>query len=314
MYQSRLYGSLVNSDRPLFSGLEFDVKAASAPRYQLELLKFKGDATLCFKRKQRVASPLNFQNLDIETYFYSSHTRELMLYSNREFGPGVFGQPWCFEVKDVVSFYWLGGHSTIYYELGKEGSDALLTFWFTHIFLPAYFTLEDMYDFIHAGAVEIEAKPVLFIAPSTGGKSTLTDYFIKQGHGLISDDKVATYIEDGRFIGVPSHPHHRPYRRFEDLGYRVDNMFSRSKPIHAFYALERNEESSEVIITEIKGFKKFETLLPNYLYSFKYLRAQRLKYLADMVNNIPIYEVKRPWDMDKLVEVHNAIVEHSRQL
>lgn len=300
MHQSLLYGSLVNSDRALFLDLEPNIEAAGAPRYQLELLELKDNKV--------------FQGLDVETYFYSSHTRDLMLYSNREFGPGVSGQPWRFEVKDVVDFYWLSGDSTIYYQLGKEGSNELLAFWFTHIFLPAYFTLEDSYDFIHAGAVEIDDKPVLFIAPSTGGKSTLTDYFLQQGHCLISDDKVATYIKDGRFICVASHPHHRPYRRFEDLGYRVNKLFQQLKPIHAFYALERNDEGSEIIISEIKGFKKFETLLPNYLYSFKYLRAQRLKYLANMLNNIPLYSVKRPWDMQKLGEVHHAIVEHSRKI
>ncbi len=66
----------------------------------------------------------------------------------------------------------------------------------------------------------------MFIAPSMGGKSTLTDFFIQQGHGLISDDKVPTVIENGQFLAGGSHPYHRPHRRFEELGYHVDNFIS----------------------------------------------------------------------------------------
>ena len=48
-------------------------------------------------------------------------------------------------------------------------SQALLAFWFVHIFLPMYLTLERGWDFIHAAAVEVDNRPILFIAPSTGG-------------------------------------------------------------------------------------------------------------------------------------------------
>lgn len=299
MYHCTLYASHIESDRLLFPQSTTASGTETTPLYTLKLLEYQ--------HKNQ------YQNLEIGTTFYSSHGRDLMLYSDRKFAKRVKGQPWCFEVKNVVRFYWISGQTTIHYKLADKANSELLTFWFTHIFLAVYFTLEEMYDFLHAGAIEIDDKPILFIAPSTGGKSTMTDYFIKQGHGLISDDKVPTYIEDKQFIAVPSHPHHRPYRRFEDLGYRVDNMFNHPKPIHAFYSLVKND-NNEVTITEVNGYKKFATLLPNYLFSFSYLRTQRLQYLAEMVNNIPLYEIKRPWDMDRLSDVHDAIVQHSRQL
>ena len=73
-----------------------------------------------------------------------------------------------------------------------------------HIFLPLHLTLERGYDFIHAAAIEVDSSPVLFIAPSNGGKSTLADYFLKQGHALLSDDKVATFFYEGVFWAAPS--------------------------------------------------------------------------------------------------------------
>jgi hypothetical protein len=244
---------------------------------------------------------------------FFAHGRNVYVYSDREFNGSEAGQPWCYEVRDVVRFYWVGGEQTIYYELGEKGDTNLLGFWFIHLLLPFYFTLEDRYDFLHAGAVEVEGKPILFIAPSMGGKSTLTDYFIQQGHSLVSDDKVATFLQHDLFMAVGSHPYHRPYRKFEELGYCVKNFTEDFKPIHAFYVLEGAEGDAEITLDEIKGFAKFDTILPNYLYMFSYLRPRRLKYLSNMLNSIRMFRVQVPWDIQRLGEVHDAICEHSNQ-
>lgn len=245
---------------------------------------------------------------------YWAHGRKVYLYSNQIFEGSELGQPWCYEVQNIVKFYWVGGERTIYYELDEKGDTDLLSFWFIHLFLPLYMTLENMYDFLHAGAVEVEGKPIFFIAPSMGGKSTMTDYFIKQGHPLISDDKVPTFIQDGKFMAVGSHPYHRPYRKFEELGYRVEKFTTEFKPIHAFYALERVGGEEEIRIVEINGFAKFDALLPNYLYMFSWLRPERLAYLSKMLNSIKVFRVQVPWDMERLSEVHAAICEHTNHI
>lgn len=243
---------------------------------------------------------------------YWAHDRKVYLYSDREFDGSENGQPLCYEVKDVVTFYWTGGERTIYYELDEKGDSHLLSFWFIHLLFPLYMTFENMYDFLHAGGVEVEGKPVFFIAPSMGGKSTMTDFFIKQGHPLISDDKVPTFIKNNTFMAVGSHPYHRPYRKFEDLGYRVEDFTAEFKPIHAFYALKGTEGDSDILIREVKGFQRFDVLLPNYLYMFSHLKPNRLKYLAQMLNTVKVFRVTVPWDMERLGEVHDMICEHSK--
>ena len=243
---------------------------------------------------------------------YWAHGRKVYFYSDREFDGSEVGQPWCYEVQKIVTFYWVGGERTIYYELDEKGDANLLSFWFIHLLLPLYMTLENMYDFLHAGAVEVAGKPIFFIAPSMGGKSTMTDYFIKQGHPLISDDKVPTFIHDGKFMAVGSHPYHRPYRKFEELGYRVNDFTTNFKSIHAFYELEGVEGDAEITIEEINGFAKFDALLPNYLYMFSYLKPKRLRYLSKMLNDVKVFHVQVPWDMERLNEVHNVICEHSK--
>ena len=289
-----VYGTKIISD----IDFPLDLSQETETRYKIELSS---------NIPERLENPIT-----CGFYLYWAHDRNVHLYSDREFDGSDAGQPWCYEVEDVVKFYWTGGERTIYYEFGEKGNADLLSFWFIHLFLPLYMTLENMYDFFHAGAVEVDGKPIFFIAPSMGGKSTMTDYFIKQGHSLISDDKVPTFIQRGKFMAVGSHPYHRPYRKFEELGYRVEKFTDSFKPIHAFYELEGVEGDEEITIEEIKGFAKFDALLPNYLYMFSWLKPQRLKYLSEMLNSIRVFHVKMPWDMERLSEVHEVISKHSR--
>lgn len=261
-------------------------------------------------------SPLECDTSGLErTYpLASTHGRRLALHTDRELARSVAGQQWCMEVKDIVSFRWVSGESEINYVLHLQGTPALLAFWLVHIFLPLQLTLERGYDFIHAAAVEASGGPILFIAPSHGGKSTMGAYFLKRGHPMLSDDKVAMFVDQNRYFASPSHPHHRPYRQFEVLGDPVEPFATRSQPIHAFYVLERGEPDATVEISEVTGFRKFQKLLPNYLYGFGFLHEQRLRWLADLANQSLIYRVIRPWNLDRMGEVYDTICAHSQGL
>lgn len=291
-----VYGTKIKSD----IDFPLDLSHETEVRYEVEL-----SAKVPDKLKNSITCGFPF---------YWAHGRDVYLYTDRKFDGSDIGQPWCYEVKGVVRFYWIGGERTIYYEMDENGSVELLSFWFIHLLLPLYFTLEEMYDFLHAGAVEVDGKPIMFIAPSMGGKSTMTDYFIQQGHPLISDDKVATYIDGIKFNVVGSHPYHRPYRKFEELGYRVKYFTTGFKPIHFIYEIEGVESEEEIMIEEIKGFNKFDILLSNYLYLFSWLRPSRLEYLSNMLNEVRVFHVKVPWDINRLGEVYDKINQHSKNI
>jgi hypothetical protein len=257
----------------------------------------------------RSASPLSLSPEQLP--LYQTHGRVINLYSDRLMGPSQLGQPWQFVVADVLILSWVGGSADVQYQLLEHGTQELLVFWFAHIFMPIYLTLERSFDFIHAAAVELGNRPVMFIAPSTGGKSTLGDYFLKQGHPMLSDDKVATFLQTGRFWAAPSHPHHRPFRAVEVLGYPIENFASQPRPIHAFYVLEAGEPDDLVEITEVLGFRKFEELLPNYLFSFDFLQRKRMKWLAELADTSRVFRVKRPWNLERQHETYDAICHHS---
>jgi len=295
-----LYGLTVFSEIRLFDKPVKNTGVSPGLPLPVELRPLSGD----------VLQP----QLDDKNSLYSTHGRALWLCTDRPFGRSSQGQSWRLEVEGLVDFLWVGGESQVYYRFQGEPDKALLAFWFVHIFLPLFLTLERGYDFIHGSAVEISGQPILFLAPSMGGKSTLGAYFLQQGHAMLSDDKVATCLHHGRFYGVPSHPHHRPFREREVLGYPVGNFFTRAAPIQAIYLLERGQPDSNTTICEVEGFRKFERLLPHYLFSFRFLQQQRLHWLAQLADRSLVFEVTRPWKMDAMEQVYRAICDHSHTL
>ncbi len=259
----------------------------------------------------RSASNDKLKKLSYRLEFTNNQGRDIALYSDRKFDASGQDQLWAFEVKGVLSFYWQRGSLTLEYVEHENFTKALLEYWTLHSVLPIFFTIEKVYNFLHAGAVEVEGKPILFIAESFGGKSMITDYFMRQGHTMVSDDSVGTYEKDGVFYAVPSHPHHRPHRAMEDLGFFVENIAKEPKPIHAIYALEKSDANAEVEIVELQGIEKFKALGYSSMINLSLLKPKRFKYHSHLTQAIPIYRVSVPWDMDRLREVHDKIVAHS---
>ncbi len=254
----------------------------------------------------------NLENkLLYELTFFNNQGRDLSLYTDREFARTTKDQLWSFEVKDVVTFFWHSGTLTLEYIKHDNFTKKLLEYWCLHIVLPIFFTVEETYDFLHAGAVEVDSKPILFIAESFGGKSTMTDFFMKQGHTMISDDKVATYEKNEEIFSISSHPHHRPYRNMEDLGYIVENFALVPKPIYAIYELEKVDENDEVKIIELQGIEKFKSLRYASEMNLFFLKPKRFEFLMQMANMLSVYKVTVPWNLERLIDVHDQIIQHS---
>ena len=131
---------------------------------------------------------------------------------------------------------------------------------------------------------------------------------------MLADDKVAVFLREGRFYAAPSYPFHRPFRQLETLGYPVKNFASRSGPIRACYALHRGAPDAPVVVEEIGGVRKFELLMPNYLFDFPLLQEQRLRWLGGLAEESPVFRVSRPWDLERMPEVYEAVCRHGREL
>ena len=258
--------------------------------------------------------PNQKEEMPYKLTFHNNQARDLWLYTDREFARTVESQHWAFEVKGVMTFFWISDTLTLDYIPHENFTPKLLEYWCLHIVLPVFFTIKETYDFLHAAAVEVNGNPILFVAESFGGKSTMTDFFIQQGHTMISDDKVATYEDKGLFFSVPSHPHHRPYRKMEDLGFFIKSFANSPKPMHAVYKLEKAEANANITITELTGTQKFISLRYASDINLFFLKPKRFEFLMQMANKVPVYQVTVPWDMEKLITVHDQIVMHSNNI
>ncbi len=249
-----------------------------------------------------------------ELTFFNNQGRDLSLCTDREFARTKEGQLWAFEVKGVVTFFWHSGTLNLEYIKHDNFTEELLEYWSLHIVLPIFFTVEEIYDFLHAGSVEVDGKPILFIAESFGGKSTMTDFFMKQEHTMISDDKVVMCEKEKQIFAVSSHPHHRPYRMMEDLGFFVEDFALIPKPIHAIYELEKADKDAKLMIRELTGMEKFISLRYASEINLSFLKPKRFKFLMKIANMVPVYKVTVPWNLERLIEVHNQIIKHSKNI
>ncbi len=254
------------------------------------------------------------KELPYEMVFTPSQGRELKLFCSHDFQSLEKEKVWLFEVTNVVSIFWKSGSETLEYAKHKEFNESLLQYWALHIVLPVYFIIEGIYEFLHAGAVEIDDQPVLFIAKSFGGKSTMTDYFMKRGHTMVSDDKVATFVKGGVFYAASSHPHNRPYRNLEDLGLFVEDFSTSPKPLKHIYLLEKSNPSEHIDIYPLTGIEKIMALRSAKEMNLFFPESTQLSYLSYIAQQVLLYKVSVPWDKDRLPEVYDALVTHIKTL
>lgn len=267
---------------------------------------------VCFKnQKSFLVAEADENVLDTSfcLFLYNNQNREVCLTSDRCFDTIVRGQFICFKVKNVIAFCTYIGSRKILYSYKKEGTKSLRDYWLYHTFLPILLTLEDVYYVLHAGAVEIGGVPVLFVADSFGGKSTLTNFFIQKNHCMISDDKVATYEYEGKIFAVPSYPYQRPYRQMEDLGVYVENFAKKSKPIGIIFHLQKSQPNASIEFTPLQGIEKFKVL--RYATDIDLPVNQKSKFtqLSSIANKTKLYNITIPWDLNRLEEVYYAIVQ-----
>ncbi|MDP3465891.1 MAG: hypothetical protein Q8R86_08995 [Sulfuricurvum sp.] len=246
--------------------------------------------------------------------YQNNQEKNVTLATDRVFDKPEIGQKWFFQVEDTIEFMWETQSGKISYRFLAEATEDIFRFWLYHIVLPIYFSIGEVYKFLHAGAVEIEDKSVLFMAPSHGGKSTLTDYFIQRGHPLITDDKMATFEREGVYYAVPAHPYHRPFRTVEVLGHLCENPSTQIHPIHAIYILEKSAPDAQITIRTLKGIEKFSRLHEGGEMNFSFFTPQYVSYLAGLANRVNVFAITVPHDLERLKEVYTVITNHTLQL
>jgi hypothetical protein len=260
---------------------------------------------------QRVRISKFFSLLKYKTIFHTNQGRQTYLLQYIPFNKRK--RRYIFIVKGVISFYWEEETKKIYYKHKTGIEDTLIKYWLLHTFLPLYFVLENIYEILHVGAVEVAGKALLFAAPSFGGKSTLTHYFLKQGHALLSDDRLGLVKQNNSYIAIPSYPYARNYRALENLGEYVDNFAKRPLEVNCIYHLKQVGAGKSVSIRELKGIEKFSVIEMSKDIKLSSFLLEKFPILHDLVQNLTIYELQVPQDIDRLNEVYTVIVKQQIQ-
>lgn len=296
MFQYRFYGANLAIDTALAA-----IAVSAEPANPLD--------DKCVRLVAAVAMP-DAAELPFAVDSQDDAVRAVSLTADGPPGSESSGQRWRFGVAGVVVLTWTTGSDIIEYQIEASCPQPLFTFWVVHVFFPLYLALQRGAAFLHAVAVEIEEKAIIFAAPSFGGKSTLGEYFLRRGHAMLADDKVAIRQEGGRFMAQPAHAFHRPHRELETLGRPIPNRVSRSLPVAAVYVLERGAADSTPVVERLVGAAAFQALLPHHLYAFNFFKQTRFEWLGQFLDHTSVFRLQRPWDLNLQHLSYSAIVEN----
>jgi len=242
------------------------------------------------------------------------HGRITQLYTNIPFSSSrtLIERYWKINIEGLFSFVWGNDSENMIIEYENELDLEKLSFWLLHTIVPIYLMLKQSSLLLHASVVEVNEKVLLFVAPSFGGKSTLADFFIREGHSLLSDDKVRLEHMDENYFVYPSYPYRRPYREFEMLGKHTKYFSDRPLALGSIYFLNYVEPKDDCSIESIRGLHKFEILKNAYLYEPVSMSKIEMGYLMHLVKNSKVYQINMPKDLTRLSEVYDMILEHTR--
>ncbi len=216
---------------------------------------------------------------------------------------------WALEVRDRVKLGWEGDGNIVYYTYSCGVLELL--FWILHTFLPLSLDYSHKMSIFHASGVDINGKSVIFLAPTHGGKSTLANAFVERGYKLIGDDSIGIISKDKNIYSVSSYPFRRPYRRVRELGIFTDRYLSGFQETGSIFILKRVNKDSVIEIDNISAIEAFEHLAKSLFVTYRTIPRDRMLLLSNILNQIPVYALKIPWNINRVSEVIEAVKLHT---
>ncbi len=186
---------------------------------------------------------------------------------------------------------------------------------------------------LHASAVNVQGRTVLFLGKSGWGKSTLAALFHQAGNQLYSDDCVQLKQEQTEWLALPTYP---SLRLFEDS---IENNFPAnflsspvsdysdkqritlpSKPetkapaLHAMYFLSdpKNTYTQTEISTMRPGAVCIELIERSFRLdlSNRVQSQQLMKVAAALTQSVPAYRLCYPHDFDNNPHLLATLIQH----
>lgn len=190
--------------------------------------------------------------------------------------------------------------------------DVLIHYWILRHVIPMARFLWREAEVLHAGAVEIDSGTAAFLAPCGGGKSTLVRQLIDLGHKLIADDHLLLQgDESGSVIVFPSIPYYRDNRDYEYLGRETRLYDPAPSKLGALYLLNWVGADDDVGVFSLSPAQAAIELLRQAVYNLrnfgyrvpKQTATQKLAFLANVSQAVPVRRLEVPRSLNRLAEV-----------
>lgn len=190
---------------------------------------------------------------------------------------------------------------------------------------------------LHANAVEIDGQAYAFTGASGAGKSTLAAWFHDHGYNIIADDVCAiSFDQDQNPSVAPGLPRLRLWREALERSGRDAAGYERSYagddswdkydvplpqeaaipapvPLGGIYLLVKGDA---LAITRLQGIQATEAMFAN-TYRGAHVPAfgnvgKHWQSCVRLASHTPIFQLVRPWDLDRLASDIPKIVSHIR--
>jgi hypothetical protein len=178
---------------------------------------------------------------------------------------------------------------------------------------------------LHASAVIVGGRTLVFAGPPGAGKSTLAAEFARLGHAVLTDDVAALAEKDGDWYVQPAYPQLRLWpesvallfnspdalqpltpnwnKRALALGARGYRFADRTAPIAAVYVLGDRTDRAQPQIAPVRGRERLRTLLANTYVGYVLDAAMRLEdfsTLGRLASMVPVRTVLPAGDPSRL--------------
>jgi len=189
---------------------------------------------------------------------------------------------------------------------------------------------------LHASAVAIDGRGVVFIGPKGWGKSTLAVTLADLGHAVLTDDIAAIVMQSGGPVIVPGAPQIKLWpdtltalgRRPEDYERLYPGIEKRllrlaepsnheAVPLSTVFCLDGGARLSIEPLSKTDALQR----VMSHWYGARYGRGViesiglpiHLRQCAELVRQTPCLELRRPPSLGTLAGVAERVVEHVRR-
>jgi hypothetical protein len=175
---------------------------------------------------------------------------------------------------------------------------------------------------LHASAVSIEGRAVLFLAPSGRGKSSCAAALMARGHSMLADDVAVINTEHEPFQVPPSFP---SLKLMPDSAAALGLDPRGGKPVHlgsdkSFFSLSHSYQKGSVPLSRVYSLSagatvKIERLKASaavmelvkntYHIGLDALatRGRHLVQCSDLARKVPVFRLTRSSELDSLSEI-----------